>query len=157
MSVYVVGLNRLFWRRLYGRVVPPRSMDLWAGDAFPARGICIVTHDIEEAVLLADRVIVLGANPGQIRAEVAVPHARPRDRRSPAFGHLVDQLYGLLTGRETEAAAPGPATPTAQQLPAASVGGLAGLFDYDTDSDKITADPAAGIHPRRPSTVGAKC
>ncbi len=76
-------------------------MDLWAGDRFPTRGICIVTHNIEEAVLLADRVVVLGANPGHIRAEVTVALRRPRDRRSPVFASLVDQLYGLLTGRET--------------------------------------------------------
>ena len=41
-------------------------MTLWATDKFPTKAICIVTHNIEEAVLLADRVVVLGANPGQI-------------------------------------------------------------------------------------------
>jgi len=106
-------------------------MSLWAGDRFPTKGICIVTHNIEEAVLLADRVIVLGANPGHIRAEVAVPLARPRDRHAPAFATLVDDLYGILTGRETDIHIPEPseATPTARPLPAASVGGLAGLVE----------------------------
>ncbi|MCW2721471.1 nitrate/sulfonate/bicarbonate ABC transporter ATP-binding protein [Pseudonocardia sp.] len=122
--------------------------DLWSTDNFPTRAICIVTHNIEEAVLLADRVVVLGANPGHIRAEVAVPLARPRDRRSPVFASLVDQLYDLLTGRETEPAAPGPASPTAQPMPAASVGGLAGLVEIvDADGGHVALpDVAAALN-----------
>jgi NitT/TauT family transport system ATP-binding protein len=106
-------------------------MTLWAGDRFPTKAICIVTHNIEEAVLLADRVIVLGANPGHIRAEVAVELPRPRDRRRPAFAELVDRLYDLLTGRDphTTQTEPTEATPTARPLPPASVGGLAGLVE----------------------------
>jgi NitT/TauT family transport system ATP-binding protein len=106
-------------------------MSLWAGDRFPTKGICIVTHNIEEAVLLADRVVVLGANPGRIRAEVTVELTRPRDRHAPGFAVLVDELYDILTGREPEREAPDPAqaTPTARPLPAASVGGLAGLVE----------------------------
>jgi NitT/TauT family transport system ATP-binding protein len=106
-------------------------VNLWSGDHFPTKAICIVTHNIEEAVLLADRVIVLGANPGRILAEVRVDLERPRDRRAPAFEALVDQLYGLLTGRETVEATPGHAvaTPSTRPLPDASVGGLAGLVE----------------------------
>jgi NitT/TauT family transport system ATP-binding protein len=106
-------------------------MSLWAGENFPTKGICIVTHNIEEAVLLADRVIVLGANPGHIRAEVPIDLDRPRDRRAATFAALVDQLYDLLTGREPDIHLPEPteATPTAQPLPVASVGGLAGLVE----------------------------
>lgn len=106
-------------------------MALWARPDFPTKAICIVTHNIEEAVLLADRVLVLGSNPGHIKAEVAVHLARPRDRRSPAFDALVDQLYAVLTGKEgravtTEAAA---ASPLSHPLPDATVGGLAGLVE----------------------------
>jgi NitT/TauT family transport system ATP-binding protein len=106
-------------------------VNLWSGDHFPTKAICIVTHNIEEAVLLADRVIVLGANPGRILAEIRVDLERPRDRRAPAFEALVDQLYGLLTGRETVEATPGHvvATPSTRPLPDASVGGLAGLVE----------------------------
>ncbi|HWE89049.1 MAG TPA: AAA-associated domain-containing protein, partial [Pseudonocardiaceae bacterium] len=106
-------------------------MALWTGQRFPTRSVCIVTHNIEEAVLLADRVVVLGSNPGHIRAEVPVPLDRPRDRRSPAFDALVDELYGLLTGREPDQpeVEPAHATPTARPLPAVSVGGLAGLVE----------------------------
>jgi NitT/TauT family transport system ATP-binding protein len=105
-------------------------VNLWSGEDFPTKAICIVTHNIEEAVLLADRVVVLGANPGRILAEVSVALPRPRDRRSPAFQALVDQLYGLLTGRVDDAVpAPTEATPAARPLPPATVGGLAGLVE----------------------------
>jgi NitT/TauT family transport system ATP-binding protein len=103
---------------------------LWSGQKFPTKAVCIVTHNIEEAVLLADRVIVLGANPGHIRAEVAVDLERPRDRKSPRFEALVDRLYDLLTGREDRhEPEPTEATPTTTPLPAVSVGGLAGLVE----------------------------
>jgi NitT/TauT family transport system ATP-binding protein len=106
-------------------------VNLWAGDNFPTKAICIVTHNIEEAVLLADRVIVLGANPGRILAEVDVEMERPRDRRAPAFEALVDRLYGLLTGRNEKEATHehAAANPTSRPLPEASVGGLAGLVE----------------------------
>ena len=91
----------------------------------------MVTHNIEEAVLLADRVLVLGTNPGRIKAEVPIHLPRPRDRRSPTYDAAVDQLYAILTGRDDAAAAapaapPGPLT---HPLPAATVGGLAGLVE----------------------------
>ena len=73
-------------------------MTLWTGKEFPTRAICLVTHNIEEAILLADRVIVLSSNPGHILAELPVDLERPRDRRSPSFEALVDNVYGLLTG-----------------------------------------------------------
>ncbi len=106
-------------------------LSLWAGDQFPTKAICIVTHNIEEAVLFADRVVVLGANPGHIRAEIAVTLPRPRDRRGAAFEVLVDRLYDLLTGRDPRRPQPEvtEATPIARPLPAVSVGGLAGLVE----------------------------
>jgi NitT/TauT family transport system ATP-binding protein len=67
-------------------------MSLWTGEHFPTRAICLVTHNIEEAVLLADRVIVLGANPGRIRAELPIDLERHRDRRAAGFEALVDKL-----------------------------------------------------------------
>ncbi|MEV2226029.1 AAA-associated domain-containing protein [Nocardia vinacea] len=91
----------------------------------------IVTHNIDEAVLLADRVIVLGSNPGRIIAEIPITTPRPRDRRAPGFELLVDEIYGLLTGRDTTPTQPEPdkATPTTTPLPDASVGGLAGFVE----------------------------
>ena len=81
-------------------------MALWTGQNFPTRAICLVTHNIEEAVLLADRVIVLGANPGHIRAEVPIDLERPRDRRSPSFSKY------LSTSSTNCSPAPNPASPS---------------------------------------------
>jgi NitT/TauT family transport system ATP-binding protein len=118
---------------------------LWEGHGAPVKSILIVTHNIEEAVLLADRVLVLSSNPGRIKAELAVELPRPRDRHAPRFEALVDTIYGILTGREESAAAvfeperadapavaaprrPAP-TPTNTPLPDVSPGGLAGLLE----------------------------
>jgi NitT/TauT family transport system ATP-binding protein len=111
---------------------------LWKGNQFPTKAILIVTHNIEEAVLLADRVLVLSSNPGRIKAELPVELPRPRDRHAPAFENLVNTIYGILTGREeaitaaitagTEPGRPLP-TPIEAPLPAVSVGGIAGLLE----------------------------
>ena len=118
---------------------------LWEGHGAPIKSILIVTHNIEEAVLLANRVLVLSSNPGRIRAELTVELPRPRDRHGPRFEALVDTIYGILTGREQAAAdaleaeaaaqaAPGPAvqpmaTPINTPLPDVSPGGLSGLLE----------------------------
>ncbi|WP_107068069.1 nitrate/sulfonate/bicarbonate ABC transporter ATP-binding protein [Streptomyces sp. CT34] len=120
---------------------------LWEGHEAPVKSILIVTHNIEEAVLLADRILVLSANPGRIQAELTVGLPRPRDRQHPRFAALVDTVYDILTGREEAAAAvvgaeaaaaaaggaaqrPAPApTPISAPLPNVSVGGLAGLLE----------------------------
>ncbi|WP_028708876.1 nitrate/sulfonate/bicarbonate ABC transporter ATP-binding protein [Propionicicella superfundia] len=105
--------------------------DLWGSPDFPTSSICIVTHNIEEAVLLADRVLVLGANPGRIKDEVTIGLSRPRDRHDPAFEALVDRLYAILTGREPrQESLPVPsAGPLNTPLPAAGVDGMAGLVE----------------------------
>ncbi|MFJ4184502.1 nitrate/sulfonate/bicarbonate ABC transporter ATP-binding protein [Kitasatospora sp. NPDC089509] len=107
---------------------------LWEGHEAPVKSILIVTHNIEEAVLLADRILVLSSNPGRIRSELTVDLPRPRDRRTPQFEALVDTVYGILTGREEHAAAEHhaarpAATPITTPLPPATVGGLAGLLE----------------------------
>src|SRR5580692_2344131 len=61
---------------------------LWAGHDFPTKAVLIVTHNIEEAVTLADRIFVLGSNPGRIRSEIQVPMAQPRDRNEARFQEL---------------------------------------------------------------------
>jgi len=124
---------------------------LWEGHNAPVKSILIVTHNIEEAVLLADRVLVLSSNPGRIQAELEVELPRPRDRHGLRFEGLVDTIYDILTGREqpaldaiaattatadsavagAEATTPaGPApTPVNTPLPDVSPGGLAGLLE----------------------------
>lgn len=113
-------------------------LELWATQDFPTKAIIIVTHNIEEAVLLADRVVILGSNPGRIRTTMDISFDRPRDRRDPAFEALVDQIYKIMTGRQTEevsapaapdAADPAQLTPGEVPLPLASVDGLSGLAE----------------------------
>jgi NitT/TauT family transport system ATP-binding protein len=115
---------------------------LWDAHDFPTKAMLIVTHNIEEAVTLADRIFVLGANPGRIRTEIRVPFPQPRDRQEEAFLALVDDIYGIMTGRNERPPSHvwtvAPATegsegsPTEVPLPAATVGGMSGLLEILT-------------------------
>jgi NitT/TauT family transport system ATP-binding protein len=111
-------------------------LSLWAGKDFPTRAMLIVTHNIEEAVQLADRIFVMTSNPGRLQAAITDDLPRPRDRRSPAFEAMVDQIYAIMTGaprrgpnQTAPVIEPGLATPTDLPLAKASVGGLAGLLE----------------------------
>ncbi len=110
-------------------------LELWEGHRFPTRSVVMVTHNIEEAVLLADRILVLGTNPGRLRAELVNEVPRPRHRRTPDFDALVDHIYGIMTGASVPAtvtktgAGAGPGTPGDTPLPLATVDGLSGLAE----------------------------
>ncbi|MHB8510675.1 MAG: ABC transporter ATP-binding protein [Actinomycetota bacterium] len=108
-------------------------LSLWARDDFPTKAMLIVTHNIEEAVLLADRILVLQANPGRINQEIAVTFERPRSRRTVDFQALVDRIYGIMTGHPEPEARPARVSveksPIEAPLPFASVGGMAGLLE----------------------------
>jgi NitT/TauT family transport system ATP-binding protein len=116
-------------------------MELWLEKKIPTRSIFLVTHNIEEAVLLADRILVLGRNPARIRADFRIPLPRPRDRRSDAFLLYVDYIYKLITQPQLEPGPPsaagvpsGPAAqPAYQMLPHARPGGIAGLLELLND------------------------
>ena len=109
-------------------------MELWLAKKIPTRSIFIVTHNIEEAVLLADRVIVLGRNPARIRADFRIALPQPRDRKSAAFFPYVDYIYKVMTKPELNLAPP---SATAKQptpmLPHARPGGVAGLLELLMD------------------------
>jgi NitT/TauT family transport system ATP-binding protein len=105
-------------------------MGLWVGRHIPTRVILIVTHNIEEAVLLADRVIILGNDPGHLRADVRVDLPRPRTREDTDVQAFSDELYQLLT--RPEVAPEGArleARPIPAPLPHARVGALAGFLE----------------------------
>ena len=111
-------------------------LKLWAQKDFPTESMMIVTHNIEESIILADRIFVLGTNPGCIRTEIACELGRPRDRHSEEFQALVDRIYNIMT--EGKSATPShiwsdavavDGSPTESPLPSASVGGLAGLLE----------------------------
>ena len=95
-------------------------LELWAKKTMPTKAVFLVTHNIEEAVLLADRIIVLGRNPGHIRTDFPVQLPQPRDRKSEAFTQLVDYIYKVLTRPDAAPAeAPEPAGRAAWARPAA--------------------------------------
>ena len=109
-------------------------MELWLAKKIPTRSIFIVTHNIEEAVLLADRVIVLGRNPARIRADFRIALPQPRDRKSAAFFPYVDYIYKVMTKPELTLAPPSAtAKQPAPMLPHARPGGVAGLLELLMD------------------------
>jgi NitT/TauT family transport system ATP-binding protein len=134
-------------------------LELWLSKKMPTSAIFIVTHNIEEAVMLADRVMVLGRNPARIRSDFNIRLKHPRDRKSARFVELVDYIYKVMTEPDTEHALPdaettaeiilpkggitkealkkkqeGPVrTAKYQMLPHARVGGIAGLIELLRD------------------------
>ncbi len=108
-------------------------LDLWSEGRMPIKTILIVTHNIEEAVLMCDRILVFSSNPGRVAAEIKVDLPQPRDRLDPAFRQLVDDIYARMTARP--AAAPAhkdglfPGMGIAMVLPASSTNALAGLIE----------------------------
>jgi NitT/TauT family transport system ATP-binding protein len=117
-------------------------LDLWQEGRIPIKAILMVTHNIEEAVLMADRVLVLSSNPGRIASEIPVTLPHPRDRLDPNFRELVDRIYALMTqrpdttkpAREAAAAALG----LGLALPRVSTNSLAGMLE------EIAAPPYNG-------------
>jgi len=119
-------------------------LELWISKKMPTTSIFIVTHNIEEALLLADRVIVLGRNPARIRSDFEVDIPQYRDRKSPRFLAYVDAIYKTLTRPEEEASVPGQPVQASgesqprertkfQMLPHARPGGIAGFMELLAD------------------------
>ncbi len=129
-------------------------LELWLNKKMPTSAIFIVTHNIEEAIILADRVMVLGRNPARVRSDFNIRLHHPRDRKSPRFLELVDYVYKVMTEPEVEHPLPDAETTAEiilprggitkevmkkqeapvrttryQMLPHAKVGGIAGLLE----------------------------
>jgi NitT/TauT family transport system ATP-binding protein len=105
--------------------------DLWEDGNFPAESVICVTHNIEEAIILADRLVILGTNPGRIRGEIKVNMPRPRERASKDFRALADHVYTIMTNPESQIAL---ATASAggidtSPLPHARPGAISGLLE----------------------------
>ena len=88
-------------------------IDLWSEGKLPIKSILMVTHNIEEAVLMCDRILVFASNPGRVANELKVPFPHPRNRLDPAFRQLVDDIYALMTRRAVKPAVSVP-TPSAE-------------------------------------------
>ncbi|MCS6827416.1 MAG: ABC transporter ATP-binding protein, partial [Caldilinea sp.] len=106
-------------------------IELWLEGKIPTKAILMVTHNIEEAIMLADRIVVMDKGPGRIVADLSVELLYPRQRNTPAFTALVDRVYALLAG-QTQAehielgSAPGEPGIT-RSLPQVSINNLTGL------------------------------
>ncbi len=107
-------------------------LDLWVEGRMPIKSILMVTHNIEEAVLMCNRIVVLSSNPGRIAAEINVTLQHPRNRLDPEFRQLVDKIYALMTRRPVPA--PGregafPGMGVGMALPDVSTNLLAGMME----------------------------
>ena len=130
-------------------------LDLWSEGRMPIKGVILVTHNIEEAVLMCDRILVFGSNPGRVLSEIEVSLPQPRDRLDPAFRELVERIYVEMTARssvQTNAASARteffPGLGIGTLLPRVSSNELAGLleavaaapFNGKADLPKIASD-----------------
>jgi len=107
-------------------------IDLWCEGRMPIGSILMVTHNIEEAVLMCDRILVFSSNPGRIVADIKVNLPQPRARLDPEFRQRVDDIYGLMTARPTGRPSRDglfPGTGIAMVLPRVSTNVLSGLME----------------------------
>lgn len=87
---------------LTGETLRTDFLDLWTAHQLPTKSVLLVTHNIEEAVMMCDRVLVLSSHPGRIVAEISIPLTRPRNRLDEQFHNIVDEFYSILTARTVE-------------------------------------------------------
>jgi len=108
-------------------------LELWIEGDMPTKAILMVTHNIEEAAFMADRILIMDKSPGRIVAEVPVTLEHPRSRKSADFETLVDKVYAIVAG-ETQpepielGTAPGEPGKT-RSLPHVSINAIAGLLE----------------------------
>jgi NitT/TauT family transport system ATP-binding protein len=112
-------------------------LELWTGGAIPTKAILMVTHNIEEAVFMADRIVVMDKEPGRVVASIKIDLPHPRQRKDGTFLALVDRVYGILAGQTQPeqvemGTAPGESGPT-RMLPDVDVNELAGLLELLND------------------------
>jgi NitT/TauT family transport system ATP-binding protein len=114
-------------------------IDLWSDGKLPVRSILMVTHNIEEAVLMCDRILIFSSNPGRVAHEMAVTFPHPRNRHDAAFRQVVDDIYGIMTRRPTQRPqATAPVGEFGTALPQVSTNLLAGLLET------LASDPYNG-------------
>ena len=107
-------------------------IDLWVEGKLPVKSVLMVTHNIEEAVLMCDRILVFSSNPGRVANELKVPFPHPRNRLDPDFRQMVDDIYGIMTRRPVpgpKAATAVPVSPLAMPLPPVGTNIMSGLME----------------------------
>ena len=119
-------------------------LELWTGGRIPTKAILMVTHNIEEAIFMADRLVIMQKDPGRVVADIKVPLEHPRDRTAPSFLRMVDRVYAILAGQTMPerielGTAPGEPGRT-RALPHITVDGLIGLLEYLSGAPERQAD-----------------
>src|SRR5580658_6478704 len=105
-------------------------LELWGDGKLPIKGVILVTHNIEEAVLMCDRILLFSTNPGRIIREIKVDLKQPRNRLDPPFRDLVEKIYVAMTARSPAQQRLGPvATSIDTILPRVSANLLSGLLE----------------------------
>ena len=121
---------------LTGERLRDDMLELWDGGQMSTKGILVVSHNIEEAVMMADRVLIFASNPGRVRAELAIDLPRPREVDSSEVRRLIDEVYALMT-----ASAPRPGRTAGEpvrlhlgdRLPEADVSRMEGVLELLVD------------------------
>ncbi|NFV78511.1 AAA-associated domain-containing protein [Magnetospirillum aberrantis] len=105
-------------------------LELWRERKIPTKGMLMVSHNIEEAVYMADRVLIFASDPGRVKGEIKVGLEHPRDPDSPAFRQIVDEVYGLMTATtRTLGGAPAEPIHIGYRLPDATPNRMAELLE----------------------------
>jgi NitT/TauT family transport system ATP-binding protein len=107
-------------------------IDLWSEGKLPIKSMLMVTHNIEEAVLMCDRILVFSSSPGRVASELTVRFPHPRNRQAAAFRQMVDDIYALMTRRAPKPPPSQAVTPVdgfAMPLHDVSTNVLAGLVE----------------------------
>ena len=105
-------------------------LELWLQRQIPTKGILFVSHNIEEAVTMADRVLIFSSDPGRVKAEIPVALPHPRDRDSPVFKQIVDEVYAIMTAQPQRAAGASPEVLSlGYRLPEASPYKIEGMLE----------------------------
>jgi len=119
-------------------------LELWLSGNIPTRAILMVSHNIEEAVFMADRLVLMDKNPGRVVADFEVNLPHPRQRKSPEFQAVVDRTYGILAGQtmtEAEELGSAPGEPgRTRALPEISISDLTGMLEHIAENHKDGAD-----------------
>lgn len=116
---------------LTGETLRDDILEMWEEKRIPTKGILIVSHNIEEAVMMSDRILVLSSSPGRIRSEIKINLPRPRNVDSPEVRALIDEVYALMTMRTPQEATTGAALHAnlSYRLPETDVAHIEGVLD----------------------------
>lgn len=119
-------------------------MELWTTGKIPTKAILMVSHNIEETVFMADRIVVMDKEPGRILSELTITLPHPRQRKSDEFQNLVDQVYSMLAGQTQPenvelGSAPGEPGVT-RPLPKVTITDLAGFLENLAEMPQNRAD-----------------